>query len=502
MTVSLRVLHFDDDIFEIERVNKSLMSGPHHGEFQLFSAQNLQEFELCLKEPSLDVVVLDILDGTNEGIGHQLLYKARIAHPDCVVVMRSMLDDTKTIRESLALGADDFISKRTDSGELCLRIRNAFELCQVKRGQNRQHAMVDSRAMGLRVVGPTMLGIAERIPRIVNSAISSVFIGGETGTGKEVVASLFQSFLGNTVPFISINCGAVSGTLLESELFGHVKGSFTGASADRRGLIEAANGGWIFMDEVATLSLPAQIALLRVMENGEVLRVGSNTPRRVDVKFLSATNQNIAELVACGLFRKDLWQRLNEATIMLPRLADRENEVPVMVDHFCRVMKGGPYVVTKPTMAILSEYDWGDGNVRELRNCLRAMTEFSIDGLLTPLSIPERILKKLDLQLDGASGSETDQGPSEGIRLADESETEISISLDPSKPFLFDDIVSRIFGEVLHRVLAVHGSMSLRRLSNLIGVSRSTLAAKIRAIPDSDKINQEMIRKFLRLTDV
>jgi DNA-binding NtrC family response regulator len=504
MPKALRVIHFDDDIFEIERVSKALANDTIETKFDLLSVMSAGEFSQKLLDTSPDVVLLDIHDHDHASSGTMLIEQVRNCLPNCVIIMRSNLDDSKTIRTCLTLGADDFISKATDKGELCLRVLNSYQLCLWKRGLPLTTGLQVNSLTQVTAVGGTLNRISQRIPRILASAVSSVFISGESGTGKEVVASLFRSGLGKSSPFLAFNCGAIASTLLESELFGHAKGSFTGALSDRKGLIEAASGGWLFLDEVGTLSPTAQIALLRVLENGEVMRVGTNIPLQVDVKFLSATNQDIEAMIVDGRFRKDLWQRLNEVTIVLPPLVDRKDEISLLAYYFCSTMKGGPYEITKAALDVLCEYDWREGNVRELRNCLRAMTELSSNGKLTPISIPERILKKIDdCENDGVlesskQGAEKFDGSGATGELGTKA---ISMQIDFAKPVIFDDLSNILLGEVLAGMFAYHGAISLRKLSTMVGISRSTLSARIKDLVECRQISPENLKLIIKLTD-
>jgi transcriptional regulator with PAS, ATPase and Fis domain len=271
---------------------------------------------------------------------------------------------------------------------------------------------------------------------------------------------------------------------LESELFGHVKGSFTGAMADKKGLIEAASGGWIFLDEVATLSPSAQVALLRVIENQELLRVGSTQPKQIQVRVLSATNEPLPLLVKEGKFRKDLWQRLCEAEIILPPLRERPGEIEPLVRLFCSVMPGGPYTVSETALEVLVSLPWKAGNVRELRNCLRAMTEFHVNKLLTPLSIPDRIWKCLDdevMPMEKENEPEA-TAPAAIKTIASKQSEEIRISFDTTQPISYDHMSDVLLLELTKKLTEHRGKLSLRQLAKIIGVSRSTLSGRLKAL--------------------
>jgi DNA-binding NtrC family response regulator len=354
----------------------------------------------------------------------------------------------------------------SDKGELSLRVYNSYRLATMKRGVNFTAQPVDKDIP--RPVGATMERIARRIPLILDSAISAIFIGGESGTGKEVVADLIGSALPPETPFIKVNCGAIAPTLLESELFGHVKGAFTGASADKRGLLEAASGGWIFLDEVATLSPSAQVALLRVLENHTMLRVGSTKPVHLDLRVLSATNEPLETLVAEGKFRADLWQRLRETEINLPPLRQRPDEIPALVERFCNKMNGGPYTVSGPAMAVLTSASWRAGNIRELRNCLRAMTEMHVNKLLTPLSIPERLWEDIGEKPETQTQDQAEPKPQ--VLLDDSEDNGIVIPWTYDDKQTYDHLTDLLLLTLTRKVASRNGRLSLRSLAQTIGM--------------------------------
>lgn len=495
-TLCLRVLHLDDDPFELERLKRALEQHATACTFQVESFSNIDGFLKRIRSrPAPEVVILDIHLGTTVSDGIQLASDTRTALPEAVILMCSTADDVTTIAECLSSGADDFISKLSDHGELSLRVANSYRLARLKAGKDPSGSAHTIREKNS--VGATMGRIASRIPLILHSAISAVFIRGESGTGKEVVADLFAAQLGDKKPFIKVNCGAIAPTLLESELFGHAKGSFTGATADKKGLLEASSDGWIFLDEVATLSLPAQVALLRVLENGEVTRVGTTKPISIQVRVLSATNEPMEELIAAGKFRADLWQRLRETEIQLPPLRDRPHEIPHLIEHFCRTMPGGPYQPSQPVVDILSHASWRQGNVRELRNVLRAMTEMHVGKLLTPIAIPERIWEELgEAPSSAPRAAEPDAGripaqekPGGPLRSEDRTASAqktsarasaLSVTWPENNSPNFDDLSDTLLVALVQRLVTQEGRLSLRTLAQMIGMSRSTLSARLK----------------------
>jgi len=342
-----------------------------------------------------DICLLDLsMDGDDEA-GFKLARIVRDRHPQAVIVMFSGYDDAETVLRFKAAGASGFISKKTDMADVPAEVMQLYRLFQRRHGDPQLPPSFEGR-----FAGGTMRTIARRAPLILNSPIRAVLVSGETGTGKEVVADIFEAALHAKDagrPFVRVNCGAITPSLLESELFGHAKGAFTGAQSARRGHMESADGGWIFLDEVASLTLPAQVALLRVIENQEVTPVGESKPRRINVRVLSACNEDLEVRVQAGTFRRDLWQRLRETVITLPAMRHRKDEIPALAKHFCKAF-GEKYQVTPAALELLCLHDWADGNVRELRNCLRSMTEEAVSRILGPNNIPEDVFSALLLK--------------------------------------------------------------------------------------------------------
>jgi two-component system, NtrC family, response regulator PilR len=286
---------------------------------------------------------------------------------------------------ALKLGAFDFISKPLDLAALRRMISSALKLSERPEGD------------GLTFRGPRLLGqstpmeqLRGMIARVARSQ-APVHISGESGTGKELVARLIHmSGPRADGPFIAVNCGAIPGELMESELFGHKRGSFTGAVADKQGLIETAEGGTLFLDEVADLPLHMQVKLLRVIQEKTLRPVGGNSEVPVDVRLLSATHKDLAEQVALGQFREDLFYRINVIEIRVPALRERAEDIPELADQilrrFSRRSGGAPAEISPEAMALLLEHDY-PGNVRELENVLERAVTLSADGQIRPVDI-------------------------------------------------------------------------------------------------------------------
>ena len=270
-------------------------------------------------------------------------------------------------------GAFDYISKPFLRHEVVSTVRRALSVSPAEATQ----AVEDSEESGLSntLIGrnPAMLEIYKTIGRAADAQVP-ILITGESGTGKELIARAIHSQgKRHSAPFVAVNCGALTETLLESELFGHVKGSFTGATANRKGLFEAADQGTIFLDEIGELPPEAQVALLRVLQEREIERVGSSQPIAVDVRVLAATNRDLDAAVERGTFREDLLYRLNVFPIRLPPLRERAEDIPILVeylvDHYAKQVGKTIRNIPKQTMQLLQAYDW-PGNVRELQNVI------------------------------------------------------------------------------------------------------------------------------------
>jgi DNA-binding NtrC family response regulator len=394
------------------------------------------------------------------------------------------------VGSALAATADDFVSKDTDPEALRRVIVATHERARQSGRDGLPPAPSPDRPRPA-VAGATLRRLEGRIPALLASAVSCVHIHGESGTGKEVVAQLFKA-AAHPKPFLSVNCGAIPPSLLESTLFGAVKGSFTGALADRKGYLEAASGGWLFLDEVASLSPVAQAALLRAIENQEIIRVGDHRPLTIDVRLISAANEDLRELVAAGRFRLDLWQRLSEVEVALPPLRERPEEIPELIDHLLASMPGhaeAPYQITSAAKNLLARQPWREGNVRQLRNCLRAMTEHRVGRLLTPQAIPPRYR-----QIQGIdAGERPDCAPAAAAPTAAvfNMEAGVFLPLDGDRgrgdrraaspsPYDFGRLADRLFVEVVRHLGRRQGRLSMRQLGIQLALSKSSVSRKLR----------------------
>ncbi len=459
------LVHLDDDPLELKSLARSLKNNNKNIVFQVVSYLSIHEFKIGIQKLNkIDFAILDIyFSDESSQTGISVVHELKELHPNAIILMSSNLDDPDSILQSLRAGADEFLSKKIEKNDLVEKILLVRKSIILKRGMN----IHDKKEENIynKYSGETMKKISKRIPQIINSAITSVYIEGESGTGKEVVVDLFEDYV-KKIPFVKMNCGSISPSLLESELFGYVKGAFTGAMANKPGLLESASGGWFFLDEVASLSASAQVALLRVLENQEVTRIGESFARKINIRFIAASNVPLMKRVEEGKFRNDLWQRLCETEIILKPLRDRKSEIPDLILFFCKTMRGGPYKIENTAMNVLSQLPWSEGNVRELRNCLRAMTEHQTQKILTPMGIPERILlKNKDLNLLQNESNDA------YIRIPIKDEFGNNLKYEMMLNILLSEYIQKISNE----------KINITKVAKILGIARSTLQLKMKS---------------------
>ena len=326
-----------------------------------------------IKNNDYDLVLCDIKMPKMDGV--EVLEKAKKIKPEIPIVMISGHGDLDTAVNTMRLGAFDYISKPPDLNRLLNTVRNALdnkvlvvENKRLKKKVSKSYEMVGESA--------AISGIKDIIEKVANTD-ARVFITGPNGTGKELVAHwLHEKSARVKAPMIEVNCAAIPSELIESELFGHVKGSFTGANKDRAGKFEAANGGTLFLDEIGDMSLSAQAKVLRALQESRISRVGSDSDIKVDVRIIAATNKNLQKEISAGRFREDLYHRLAVILIKVPALNDRREDIPLLVRFFAdkiATAQGTPEKMFSPeAIVLLQEQNW-TGNIRELRNVVERL---------------------------------------------------------------------------------------------------------------------------------
>jgi DNA-binding NtrC family response regulator len=329
-------------------------------------------FEMIQKS-DYDLVLCDIKMPKMDGV--EVLQKVQELKPEIPFIMISGHGELETAVETMRLGAYDYISKPPDLNRLLNAIRNALD---------KKSLVVENKRLKKKVgKSYEMIGESEEIARIkeiidkVAPTDARVLITGDNGTGKELVAHwLHQKSERSQKPMVEVNCAAIPSELIESELFGHMKGSFTGASKDRAGKFEAAHGGTLFLDEVGDMSLSAQAKVLRALQENRVNRVGSDKDIKVDVRVIAATNKDLKEEIQKGKFREDLYHRLAVILIRVPSLDERKQDIPLLVNHFCELISENqgtsPKEFSEEALELLKSYSW-TGNIRELRNVVERL---------------------------------------------------------------------------------------------------------------------------------
>jgi len=362
--------------------------------YEIVTTDNAREALRSVRESDLDLVITDMkMPGMS---GMELLEECKKIRPELPVIMMTAYGTIEMAVEAMKKKAYDYITKPFNNEELKLIIKKALENYRLTK-ENRllSEALSDRYKYG-NIIGKSkpMLKIYDLIGKVAQSR-ASVFITGPSGTGKELIAkAVHYNSPRKDRPFISINCGALTETLLESELFGHDKGAFTGAVAMKKGRFEVADSGTLFLDEVGDMPAPLQVKLLRVLQEMEFERVGGTRTIKVDVRVLSASNRNIKEDVANNLFREDLFYRLNVMEIEVPPLHERVDDIPLLVKHFIekyREDKGKNKIELSPeAWKALYTYTW-PGNVRELENVIERAVVLNPEGAITLEDLPEEV---------------------------------------------------------------------------------------------------------------
>ncbi len=381
------ILVVDDDQDSCELLREIFSAEGWRVDTALNPAQALRVAE----REKIDLVVSDVnLESDQSGL--DLLKDLRAQCPVILVTGFGTLDAAV---EAAREGAWDFISKPFKVEEVVAIARRALEHDQTSNGAGKAEQLsAPYEQGGLLGRSPVMIGLYKEIARVAPTR-STVLIAGESGTGKELVASsIHQHSTRSSGPFVAVNCGALTETLLEAELFGHVRGSFTGAVGDRKGLWEEAEGGTLFLDEIGETSPGLQVQLLRALQEGEIRRVGASRTIRVDARVVAATNRNLEHEVKAGTFREDLFYRLSVVTLRVPPLSERRTDIPLLADRFLRMALErdgrGPLQLSEETVRTLVAYQW-PGNVRELESAVEYAVLHARGHNVVPEDLPVKL---------------------------------------------------------------------------------------------------------------
>lgn len=400
MKQSAYMLLVDDEEDLREVLQETLELAKHH----VTTAANTMRAKDAMENAKFDVAVLDIR--LPDGSGLELLKSLKESDPDIGVILITGYSEVETAIQAIELGADDFLKKPFEPSELVVRVEELLKKRALKQENKELKKEISS---GKSQHG--LMGQCDAIKRLRDTALmlgdsdSTVLITGESGTGKEVLANmLHQSGSRADKPFVSINCGAIPEELLESELFGHVKGAFTGAIRARTGRFEAANGGTIFLDEIGDMSPKLQVKLLRVLQERTFEPVGSHQSIHIDVRVVAATHRDLEKEIEEGRFRQDLFYRLNVIPLMLPALQQRGDDVILLTEHFLssfnKLKNSQINGISDRCKEVMMRYNW-PGNVRELQNLVERVTTLKRSGDIDVEDLPSRMLDTAERAVQG-----------------------------------------------------------------------------------------------------
>ncbi len=442
-----RILVIDDE----PGMRRSLAISLKREGYEVEEAAGGTEGLVRLEREIYDLVMTDLKMAPVGGL--EVLAAVKKAAPQTEVIVMTAYGSIEAAVEAMRLGAFDFVTKPFQAEEILARVRNALEKARLTTEVRLLREDLKSRVGFEQLLGqsPAMQAVLAKAARVAVTD-STVLITGESGTGKELVArAIHARSLRATKPFVSVNCAAFPEQLLESELFGHIKGAFTGAVASRKGLLEEAHGGTFFFDEVGDTPPGIQAKLLRVLEDRVIRRLGDNRPIRVDVRLLAATNRDLTAAIREKAFREDLYYRLNVVALHLPPLRVRREDIPLLAHHFLGVASrrsGKPVKgLSGEALALLQAYDY-PGNIRELENAVEQAVAFTTGSLIRPEDLPEA--------LRGGPRSRGD-GPAPAAGTLEEMEREL----------------------ILRRIRELNGNLSLA--ARALGIGRTTLWRKMKA---------------------
>ncbi len=405
-----RALIIDDEGSLLEFLSLLLTQEGH----EVQTAQSVERAREILADTSFDLVLCDIY--MPDGNGMELLVEIREHHPETSVIMMTAYSSTKSAIEAMRLGAYDYVSKPFDVDEVKVLVQKALEKTQLVAENVYLRKELEQKYTFNKIIGKSrrmqeIFGLVERVAR----TSSTVLIHGESGTGKELIArAIHFASPRQRQRFLSINCGAMPENLLESELFGHEKGAFTGAIREKKGLFHEADGGTLFLDEIGEMTAPMQVKLLRALQNKTVRKVGGSQESPVDVRILAATNRDLEQLIREGSFREDLYYRIHVIPIHLPPLRERREDIPLLTDHFIRQFSQESGLDARPmtaeAMRILEEYAW-PGNVRELENLVERTLALCSGDAITTRDLPPQLTRR------GSLTQSASHLPPEGLDL-------------------------------------------------------------------------------------
>ena len=460
-------------IVEDERAIRLALSGLLRREgYETDQAETGEEAIRALSKDAYDFVLTDLALGSGVS-GMDVLRTAREHQPETPVVMITAHGNEKIAVEAMKLGADDYVPKPFDNDEIRLVVRRALERTRLSRENRILRARIE-RDFGFDNLigsGPAMRRVFEMIQKVAETDLT-VLIRGASGTGKELVAqALHQHSPRKGQPFVAVNCAAISRELVESELFGHEKGAFTGADARRAGRFEAADGGTVFLDEIGDMAPETQAKVLRVLQERSLERVGGTQPIEVDVRVVAATHRDLEADVKDGRFREDLFYRLNVVPVVVPPLRDRRDDIALLADHFlsryCAESNLPPRELSDEARCLLSGHLW-PGNVRELHNAVERLAIMSAGETIRPDDLRATgVLAGPGLESSQRAAAD---GPLDGIRPATPTAVQAEGGLVKARQAFEAACIRQALGESSGNVSAA---------ARLLGIDRTNLHKKI-----------------------
>jgi DNA-binding NtrC family response regulator len=438
-----------------------------HEGYEVDTAKDGVEAVQMVREQEFDLLIMDVKMPRMDGI--EALREIRRIRPSLIVVMVTAFGSNQIAVTAIKEGAYDFFNKPFEVEEMRVVVRRALEKRQFLRQISNLESRLKERLSFDRIIGQSaeMRSIYDIVEKVLSNDVT-VLISGESGTGKELVAqAIHYHSPRKSNPFVSVNCAAIPEALLESELFGHERGAFTGAVGMKLGLFETANGGTVFLDEIGDMSLPLQSKLLRVLQEREVVRVGGTKPIKVDIRVVTATNRHLADCVEKKLFREDLYFRLNVLPIPLPPLRQRGGDIPLLARHFISVynprLNKAINGIEPDALQILESYRW-PGNVRELENVIQRAMILATSTMITRNEIPSALL------VAGGGGESGELGK----RAEDFLISDFSVPLQEKVEKLSDALERKIIIAALRK--ANHRRQDT---ADLLGISRKSLHNKM-----------------------
>jgi len=441
-----RILVVDDE----PNIREALADLLSHEGYRVRPAASAEAAIAALGEEPFQIVISDLRMSGQSGL--DLLQWVRENCPETEIILLTAYGSVEGAVEAMRMGAYDYLSKPVDRRRLSLLIEKALEKQRLALENRNLRRRLSIKEEFSNIIGNSVP--IRRIFKIISEVAptsATVLITGESGTGKELVArAIHNHSTRRTGPFVALNCGALPDTLLESELFGYEKGAFTGAAAMKMGRIEMAAGGTLFLDEVGDMTPKTQIDLLRALQDRELRRLGGTKAVKVDVRFIAATNKDLAGEIAGKRFREDLYYRLNVVPVIMPALRERKEDIPMLVqaflEEFCRIHQKDAKKVSDRTLDLILQYPW-PGNVRELRNLVERMVLLSRNDTLEPRDLPAA--------LHGGS----------------DSRPRITIPLDQPLEEIEKEVISNVFARITH---------NRRKAAQMLGISLRALHYKIR----------------------